>query len=70
MTNEIRRIRKKIGVSAGNLAKLIGSNTCSIYYWEQGKTKPRHDYIMKRLYALENLVDVLKINPDYLIKKE
>lgn len=34
-------LRKKLGVSAADMAKLLGVSSQSVYHWEQGKTRPR-----------------------------
>lgn len=67
---EIRNIRKKLGVSAETFARLIGSNTCSVYNWEKGRTSPRYKIIWDRIKALCGFFEKLEENPDYLIKKE
>ena len=66
---KIRECRKKLGLSAEKLSKIIGANTCSIYKWEQGKTKPRNpDKIYQRLNALIELFEKLKQDADFLLK--
>ncbi len=37
----LRSHRHKLGLSAAEYAKLVGVSTQSIYFWEQGRTKPR-----------------------------
>lgn len=34
-------LRKKLGLSAAEMGKLIGVSAQSVYHWETGKTKPR-----------------------------
>lgn len=34
-------LRKKLGLSAAEMGKLIGVSLQTIYHWEQGKSKPR-----------------------------
>ena len=34
-------LRKKLGLSATDMGKLIGVSGQSVYHWETGKTKPR-----------------------------
>ncbi len=34
-------LRKKLGLSAADMGKLIGVSAQSVYHWETGKTKPR-----------------------------
>ena len=34
-------LRKKLGISASEMGKLIGVSAQSVYHWETGKTKPR-----------------------------
>lgn len=60
-------LQNTLGCSAKVLARLIGSNECSIYNFRLGKTKPRFPKIMKRAIALQKLLDYLLNNPDYLI---
>lgn len=33
--------RKRLGLSAASVAKLLGVSTLSVYKWESGKTRPR-----------------------------
>lgn len=33
--------RKKLGLSAANMAKLLGVSSLSVYKWETGQTRPR-----------------------------
>jgi transcriptional regulator with XRE-family HTH domain len=68
--NHIRELRKKIGLSARRLAKVIGSNMCSIYHWEQGISSPRYPVFLERMNALDEFLTKLEENPDYLIKRE
>ena len=34
-------LRKKLGISAADMGKLLGVPSQSVYHWETGKTKPR-----------------------------
>ncbi len=34
-------LRKKLGLSAGDMARLLGVSAQSVYHWESGKSKPR-----------------------------
>jgi DNA-binding transcriptional regulator YiaG len=34
-------LRKKLGLSAADMGKLLGVSVQSVYHWETGKTKPR-----------------------------
>lgn len=34
-------LRKKLGLSASNMAKLLGVSAQSVYHWETGKSRPR-----------------------------
>lgn len=34
-------LRKKLGISAAQLGKLLGVSAQSVYHWETGKSKPR-----------------------------
>ena len=33
--------RRRLGLSAASVAKLLGVSTLSVYKWESGKTRPR-----------------------------
>lgn len=67
--NKIRELRKKIGLTAKMIAELIGTNICSIYNWEQGKTNPRYSVLLERMNALYDLFEKLRKDPDYLLRK-
>lgn len=66
----IRKVRKKLGLSAERFGKLIGSNTCSVYNWENGRSSPRYKYLWDRIYKLCELFQKIEDDPDYLVKKE
>lgn len=34
-------LRKKLGISAADMGRLLGVSSQSVYHWETGKTKPR-----------------------------
>ena len=34
-------LRKKLGLSGNDMAKLLGVSNQSVYHWESGKSKPR-----------------------------
>ena len=34
-------LRKKLGISAADMGKLLGVSAQSVYHWETGKSKPR-----------------------------
>ena len=34
-------LRKKLGISAAEMGRLLGVSAQSVYHWETGKTKPR-----------------------------
>ena len=55
LAKEIKNIRKKIGLSARAFAKAIGSNVCSIYNFENGRSEPKNPLIMERARNLYNL---------------
>lgn len=38
---ESAALRKKLGISAAEMGKLLGVSAQSVYHWETGKTKPR-----------------------------
>jgi DNA-binding transcriptional regulator YiaG len=38
-------LRKKLGLSAAQMGKLIGVSALSIYHWEQGKSRPRASHL-------------------------
>jgi len=65
---EIKNIRKKIGLSARAFAQAIGSNVCSIYNFENGRSEPKNPKIMERARALYSLFMELRNDADYLKK--
>ena len=58
--NSYREKRKRTGLSVKTFAKIIGSNWCSVYNWEQGKTKPRYTEVEKNIDYLVDLIEFLK----------
>lgn len=38
-------LRKKLGLSAAQMAKLISVSPLSVYHWEQGKSRPRASHL-------------------------
>ena len=58
--NNYRIKRKKTGFNVKTFAKIIGSNECSVYLWEQGKTKPRYSETEKNINYLVDLIEKLK----------
>lgn len=48
-------LRKKLGVSAAEMGKLLGVSAQSVYHWEAGKSKPRtpHSQIFQRQRAVQ-----------------
>jgi DNA-binding transcriptional regulator YiaG len=38
-------LRKKLGLSAAQMGKLIGVSALSVYHWEQGKSRPRASHL-------------------------
>ena len=38
-------MRKKLGLSAAQMGKLIGVSALSVYHWEQGKSRPRASHL-------------------------
>ncbi len=41
----LRTLRERLGLSAGDLGRLLGVGQQSIYAWEAGKTKPRRSHL-------------------------
>ena len=39
-------LRKKLGLTAAEMAKLLGVSAQSVYLWETGKTKPRASQLL------------------------
>ncbi|QDU32544.1 transcriptional repressor DicA [Poriferisphaera corsica] len=39
--------RKALEISAADFAKLVGASMQSVYFWEQGRTKPRNAQLVK-----------------------
>lgn len=65
---DFRALREKLGISAHTLGKLLGSNGCSIYNFEKGRSNPRDEVVIKRAIKLRTVVMCLINDPDYLIK--
>ena len=42
---QIRRLRKKIGISQKELAALVGVNRATVNLWESGKYKPKEEKV-------------------------
>jgi transcriptional regulator with XRE-family HTH domain len=58
---EIRRLRKKRGLSVKRLASLVGITAMSIYRYEQGRRMPDVDVAAKIATALNcQIEDLLK----------
>jgi DNA-binding transcriptional regulator YiaG len=60
--NSYRERRYKTGLNVRTFAKIIGSNECSVYNWEQGKTKPRYPEIEENIDNLVDLIEELQKN--------
>lgn len=65
---DFRALREKIGISAHTLGRLLGSNGCSIYNFEKGRSNPRDEIVVKRAIKLRMVIISLMNDPDYLIK--
>lgn len=57
-----REMRKRTGLNVKTFARIIGSNECSVYNWEQGKTKPRYMEIIENIENLIKIIEYLKKN--------
>ena len=60
--NSYRERRYKTGLNVKTFAKIIGSNECSVYNWETGRTKPRYSEIEENIDNLVDLIEELKKN--------
>ncbi len=51
--DEIEQIRRELGVSQERFAYLLGTTTCTVNRWENGKAKPSRLYVreLKELRA-------------------
>lgn len=58
--NSYRERRYKTGLNVRTFAKIIGSNECSVYNWETGRTKPRYQEIEENIDDLVDLIEKLK----------
>lgn len=47
----LKKHRQRLGMSAADLAKILGCSSLSVYKWESGKTRPRP----KQLAAIAEL---------------
>lgn len=52
----IKAIRKKLGLSQADFAKLTGVTPVAVYFWESGRTKPRGA-------SVDALVEVRAMSP-------
>ena len=60
--NSYRERRYRTGLNVKTFAKIIGSNGCSVYNWETGRTKPRYTETEKNIDYLVDLIEKLKKN--------
>ena len=60
--NSYRERRYKTGLNVRTFAKIIGSNECSVYNWERGKTHPRNPETEENIDFLVDLIENLKKN--------
>lgn len=60
--NSYRERRYKTGLNVRTFAKIIGSNECSVYNWETGRTKPRYQETEENIDYLVDLIEKLKKN--------
>lgn len=60
--NSYRERRYKTGLNVKTFAKIIGSNECSVYNWETGRTKPRYTETEENIDYLVDLIEKLKKN--------
>lgn len=51
----VRALRKKLAISAPQLATLIGTSTATVYNWETTDAKPRDPALLQRLGKLRTL---------------
>ena len=49
VTNNIKKLRNNIGISANDLAREIGSNANQVYVWENNILQPRPAYVYQML---------------------
>ena len=52
--DRIRKIRAKLGISQAQFAKILGVNTQSVNFWENGKTTPR-SVLKKEMAAIRDM---------------
>lgn len=50
----IRKLRKRHHITQADLAKLLGVSPAAVAFWEQGRSRPRHDS-KTRIVALRKL---------------
>lgn len=62
-SEEIRKLREKIGATQGDFAKALGISFSTVSRWESGKSEPT-DIQEEQLIALKQLIDDQKIKID------
>lgn len=55
-------LRKKLGLSASEMARLLGVSAQSVYHWEAGKSRPRAS-------QLPAIADIRKMRKSDVLKK-
>ena len=55
--NSYRERRYRTGLNVKTFAKIIGSNGCSVYNWETGRTKPRYTETEENIDYLVDLIE-------------
>jgi transcriptional regulator with XRE-family HTH domain len=56
----VERVREERGISASELARLVGVTPTAVWNWEKNGTRPRQD-------ALSTLAKVLGVSKEFLI---
>ena len=55
--SRIKEARIKVGLTQGQLSKLVGVSPHAVWCWEAGKMKPSHEHLLELAYRCEVSTD-------------
>ena len=55
--SRIKEARTKVGLTQGQLSKLVGVSPHAVWCWESGKMKPSHEHLLELAYRCEVSTD-------------